>query len=95
MTAARLYLADTETYAGFTPPAAERIEPRVTWMDDRSAAVRVVSINMAEGSTIVMSTLSESGQPFCIADEEYVVGYGRRDASGARSARSCGTGDGW
>ncbi len=103
MTAARWHYTDQESYLSFSPQRAASIEPELTWSGDRRATPGVVTINYARGSLLVMSTRSESGQAFCIADEAdlYVPGrgpigqvsYGTRDAFGATSPRECGPKD--
>lgn len=80
--AAKVYFTDGDTYTGFDPIAAASIEPSLTWTGDDPAFPGMVSINVASGNEVVLSTLSSSGQPFCIADSANVgITFGRVDGS--------------
>ena len=92
---AKAHFTERGTYKGFDPDTASEIEPSLPWEGDRPAAARVVSINLAERSLIVLSTLSDSGRAFCIGEEAGVVAYGTKDARGARSVRDCGRNPEW
>ncbi|MGH2636823.1 MAG: hypothetical protein ACRDHU_11860 [Actinomycetota bacterium] len=99
LVAAKTYFTENETYTGFDLAAARTWEPALAWNGDAPAAVDVVSIDLAAGDEIVMSTLSASGQPFCISDdvsssdpatlEADGVSFGAVDALGARTASDC------
>lgn len=95
MTAAKAYFVAGDTYDGFDPPAAEAIEPNILWMWNQPAEAGLVTINLARGDVVVLSTRSESGAAFCIAEESAVIVYGRKDAVDARGAADCGSAPGW
>jgi hypothetical protein len=79
----------TGTYNGWTPAQGRSIEPSIRWAGSTPARANVVSIDLAAGDQLVMSTKSASGKPFCIADNAGVVAYGRMDGAGATAATSC------
>lgn len=80
LTAAKYYWTQDETYAGFNAAVGASIEPGLTWMDDSPATEGVVSVNDSDDSSVVLSTLSASGQPFCIGDDSGGTYYGTTDA---------------
>jgi type IV pilus assembly protein PilA len=93
--AADVFFTDGDTYAGWGPEVAGQIEPYLAWSSDAPTAVDVVSINLANAEQVVMSTLSASGQPFCIAKNVAPGGgqyLGTVDAVGATSATACAGG---
>jgi len=91
LAAAKTYFADGDSYKGWDPTDAARIEPSLSYVGDRTATVGVISINLATKAEVVMSTVSESGQAFCIADAPTGSGttFGRVDVSGAASTGAC------
>lgn len=91
LAAARAYYTDWDSYRGFSLRTARSFEPTLIWSGDAPASPGVVTINYVRGSRLVMSTRSESGRAFCIADEARDVTFGTRDAVGATSPRDCGT----
>jgi hypothetical protein len=86
--AARTY-AVSGSFDGLTPGRGQSIEPSIRWAGDAPAKANVVSIDLAAGDQLVMSTKSASGKPFCIADDAGVAVYGKVDGAGATSATSC------
>ena len=95
MVASKSYFIDGATYAGFDPSAASAIEPALDWTGDGFATVGAVSIDLANGAQLVLSTRSQSGRPFCIADGGSTGPIsGSVDAMGASSAATC-TGGSW
>jgi type IV pilus assembly protein PilA len=85
LAAAKVHFTDDDTYNGFTEVIAEGIEPSLTWEDtDGASVVNRVTINTAAGNTVEMSTLSESGDFFCILDDTTAgTTQGNVDATGA------------
>jgi type IV pilus assembly protein PilA len=98
LTAAKAYYTDGETYAGFVADAAgttndgEGIEPSLTWADGGAASTNTVHIKLAGAQELVLATLSESGQAFCIADSS-TVGTTRGQADVATFAACDGAAD--
>ncbi|MEX1046168.1 MAG: hypothetical protein WD757_06785 [Actinomycetota bacterium] len=98
MAAAKTYFTDGDTYTGFDPEVASKIEPSLNWVgNDPAGSGNVVSINLAEGDYVVMSTRAPSGHTFCIADDAAGAGttYGERDAVDATLPSDCGTARLW
>jgi len=90
---AAVYYTDSKSYTGFDVGGAASIEPTLLWGDDAPATPDTVSINLASGQELVLSTMSDSGQPFCMASYAYSGPvYGKMDAYGALSASDCGGG---
>lgn len=97
LAAAKTYFADDDSYKGFDPTVAGRIEPDLSYAGDVAATRQVISINLVTKIAIVMSTVSDSGQAFCIADvggRYFGAGsrgttFGRVDAAGAKSSAVC------
>ena len=95
MVSSKSYFLDRATYAGFDPAAGASIEPAFHWTGDGGAAVGAVSIDLADAGQLVLSTRSQSGRPFCMADGGAAgIISGSVDARGASSASAC-TGDSW
>jgi outer membrane murein-binding lipoprotein Lpp len=93
LVAAKTHYTDASTYGGFDPEVGAAIEPSLAWYPDIPAVPGAISINLATDDDVVLSTRSETGQVFCIAerDEGPSQGtyYGRVDGSGATDAMSC------
>lgn len=93
LVAAKTHYTDGSTYAGFDPEVAKFIEPSLTWYANTSAIPGGISINLATDDDVVLSTKSESGQAFCIAEHDELPDlgtyYGRMDAIGSADAMSC------
>ena len=86
--AAKVHFTDGDTYTGFDGgTVAADIEPSLNWvLADGAAAQGSVTINTANGPVVEMSTLSASGQPFCILDDTSGAPgttFGNVDATGA------------
>ena len=94
LAAAKTYFADDDSYKGFDPPVGAVIEPSLSYAGDRTATAGVISINLVTKTEVVMSTVSDSGQAFCIADAVTGSGttFGRVDAAGAKSSVACNGG---
>jgi hypothetical protein len=92
--AAKTYFADDDSYKGFHPTVGVMIEPSLSYAGDRTATLGVISINLVTKTEVVMSTVSDSGRAFCIADAVRGSGttFGRVDAAGARSSLACNGG---
>jgi hypothetical protein len=95
LVAGKTFYTDGTTYSGFDSTEGSSIEPSLTWVDDGPASLGVVSIDLASGAQVVLSTRSASGQTFCLADDAASGGTsGTVDAQGATSTSDC-TGDDW
>jgi hypothetical protein len=95
MVSSKSYFVGEATYAGFDPGAASAIEPGFKWSGGGAATVGSVSIDLADGPQLVLSTRSQSGRPFCMADgAPSGIISGSVDAKGASSAAAC-TGASW
>lgn len=82
---AKVYFADNGGYVGFDAAAGRAIEPTLSWANDRPARKNRVSVNHSDASSVVLSTLSASGQAFCIRDVVLEgTSYGTVDAHGGR-----------
>lgn len=95
LSAAKTYFADSDSYKGWDPTVAVAIEPSLSYAGDRTATAGVISINLVTKTEVVISTVSDSGQAFCIADVASGLGsasYGRIDAAGAKSSGACNGG---
>lgn len=70
LVAAEAFYMVNETYTGLNAPGApERQETSIHWVYPTSAAqMGKVTINLASGNYLVMSSKSESDSAFCIAD---------------------------
>ena len=87
---ASVNLTNRDTYTGFDPRTATLIDPSLTYVGDEPASVDVVSINLADGGDVVLSTLSASGQAFCIANNISAgETRGTVDAQGAMGVSDC------
>lgn len=89
MTAAKVFFTDSQSYTGFNVAGVPNaLEPDLNWqVVDGPAAQGVVTVNLAAGGDIVMSTLSSVGDPFCVAAD--VAGGGgviRGDVDGVGAA---------
>ena len=67
--AAKVHFTDGDTYVGFDEAAGEAIEPSLDFAPDAAAVAGVVTINSVSATTVELSTLSASGDPFCILDD--------------------------
>ena len=94
LAAAKTYFTDDDSYKGFDPTVGAMIEASLSYAGDRAATAGVISINLVTKTEVVMSTVSHSGQAFCIADAATGSGttFGRVDAAGAKSSVACNGG---
>ena len=86
LAAAKVVYTDNSSYAAFDDAGvAVGIEPSLTWvLTDAAAVAGSVTINTASDTTVEMSTLSDSGDFFCIRDVETTgTVNGNVDATGA------------
>jgi hypothetical protein len=91
LAAAKVRFTRANTYRGFTPVSANRLEPSLPFTSALKAKVGQVSIRVARKTAILLVTRSASGRVFCIADRiGHGVSYGRRDAR-----RAVGCSGGW
>ena len=95
LAAAKVYWTDDDTYSGFdsgcttaanTCANAEAIEPGIDWRSEPSQGESIVGVTLASLEEVVLTSISLSGEEFCIADK--VSGGGgtvRGKGSGAAS----------
>jgi type IV pilus assembly protein PilA len=79
LTAAKAFYTDHDTFTPFTDLAVgadfdsdegETIEPSLDWDDDAVASTEgVVSVREVSSNTVLLSTMSASGDIFCIGDD--------------------------
>jgi type IV pilus assembly protein PilA len=71
LAAAKTFFTDGDTYTGFDAAGvAAGIEPSLTWVLVSAAATQdTVTINQAAANVVEMSSLSASGDVFCIMDD--------------------------
>ena len=80
--AAKTFFTDNDIYTNFNAAAAAGIEPSLTWVDGGAAAINEVHIKLASATQVVMTTLSGSTTPFCIADDSTTgTHYGKVDVA--------------
>lgn len=94
LAAAKTYFADDDSYRGWDSSDAAAIEPSLSYVGDLPATAGLISINLVTKAEVVMSTVSDSGQAFCVADAPSGSGttFGRVDAAGAKSSVACNGG---
>jgi hypothetical protein len=93
---AMVYFTDDDTFSGYNPSIAHRIDSTLSFVDGQPAAQGVVSIDAASGNVVVLSTQSARGATFCVAGSgaSGPRSYGTVDAQGATSLAGC-TGEDW
>ena len=70
LAAAKVHFTDGDEYLGFDAAVGEAIEPSLDFVSPSAAAAQdTVTINQATATVIEMSTLSASGDVFCILDD--------------------------
>jgi type IV pilus assembly protein PilA len=80
--AAKTYFTDSDVYTGFNAAQGTLIEPSLTWVDGGAAVINEVHVKLVSATQVVLSTLSASTTPFCIADDSAVgTHYGKVDAA--------------
>jgi hypothetical protein len=81
LAAAKVHFTDAGSYGGFTPTAANKLEPSVAFNGAAKAQIGQVSIRVATKSAILLVTRSATGKVYCIADRAGGrTTYGTRDA---------------
>lgn len=85
LTAAKAFYTDQETFTGFTVAVAEATEPSINFDANGTVANAEVEISLANGQDVVLQTISDSTQQFCIADRAQGVApnVGTRRGTGA------------
>jgi type IV pilus assembly protein PilA len=86
LVAAKTYFTDNDYYAGangtFNASAGSTIEPSLSWVDGGAAAINEVHVKGVNATQVVLTTLSASGTPFCIADDSTAgTHFGKVDAA--------------
>lgn len=88
--AAHVYWTDNHrSYSGFDPATGERIADQISWRGDIKATANKVSINLADGSDIVLSTSWAPDESLCIAETGKGVSFGRVDGEGFQQGAKC------
>lgn len=88
LVAAKVHFTEAQTYARFTPAAAERIESSLTYNRSARAKTGQISIRLAGKSVILLVTRSASGTVFCIGQQSgRKIAYGKRDAKTVAACR--------
>jgi hypothetical protein len=88
LVAAKVHFTDSGTYRGFTPAAAEKIEPSLTYNRLGKAKAGQVSIRLTGRSVILLVSRSASGKVFCIGQQAgKKIAYGKRDAKTVAACR--------
>jgi hypothetical protein len=91
---------DAGSFRGLDPAALVTTDPSIRVAGDVPARVGVVSVNLASGGGLVMSTKSGSGRVFCVSAPDLGLANfapprgGTVDAHGATSTQDC-TGRDW
>ena len=91
LTAGKAFFTDGDEYTGFDAAEGQDIEPSLTWVDGGPAVQGSVHVKLVSATDLVLSTLSASGEFFCIADSS-TVGTNRGDEDAATFA-ACGPAD--
>jgi len=93
---AKTHYTTGSTYEGLDVELARSIEPGLSWYANEPAHVGGVTINLATDDDVIMSTVSESGQVFCVSerDEGPDSGWyqGRMDGFELTDATACSGG---
>jgi hypothetical protein len=85
--AAKTYFLDHNSYVGFSPGAAARIEPGLRYNVAPAAVRGQVSIRGATAQSVALVERSPTGAVFCLADQSGTVTYGRVDAPTAAACQ--------
>jgi hypothetical protein len=78
---AKTYLAENDTFIGFSPVVASGLEPGIAFDAMPVSSVGVVSIRSVTDATLLLVTKSGEGGFFCAAFEGDTVSYGRVEAT--------------
>jgi hypothetical protein len=93
---AHVYFSDDDDYSGFDSGCTteanscafgEDVEPVLDWRSEASQGEDIVAVTLASSDEVVLTTISQSGEEFCIADKGPPGGGGavRGKGSGAAS----------
>jgi type IV pilus assembly protein PilA len=93
LTASKAFYTDDETFVGFDVAEGEDIEPSLLWVAGAGGQSEV-GITLADDDEVVLTTESESGAEFCIADSE-TAGTVRGVGAGAAAANTYAGCDGF
>ena len=94
-TAARAFHANEDSYAGFDALDGEDIEHTLLWADGPANAHRQVNIEAATVTEVTLTTLSSSGEIYCIADSSTAPTGAVRGIGDATSYADCLALEGW
>jgi type IV pilus assembly protein PilA len=94
LTAAKAYYTDADTYDGFDGDAGEALEPALDWdLDGGAPAEGFVSVKVADGDDVLISTQSESTTEFAIGDSGASTVYCRADPAAMADCTGTTTAD--
>jgi type IV pilus assembly protein PilA len=68
LVAAKTFFTDNDTYATFSSTDGDAVEPSLNWVDGVTTNLDEVAIGDVSATTVMLQTLSASGDGFCIAD---------------------------
>ena len=88
-TAARSFHTDRDSYAGFDAAAGEAIEHTLQWTDGAANAHRQVNIEAVTAAEVTLTSVSSSGEIFCIADSSTAATGAVRGIGDATSYADC------
>lgn len=88
-TAARAFQTDEDSYAGFDALEGEEIEHTLDWADGAANAHRQVNIEAVTATEVTLTTLSSSGQIFCMGDSSTAATGAVRGIGDADSYAAC------
>ena len=82
------HTVENDSYEGFGPVQAADRDPLLVWNDDPVASVNEVSIRVLSPSTVLLATVSQTGNAFCLAYDSKTgpadTTYGTKDAQTAK-----------
>lgn len=89
LTAQTFALGNGDSFTGFDAAAAAIISPSLVWHDAVPATVGAISIDYADGPTVILSTRATSGTYLCRAISKHDDAAGFEDALGATLSAGC------
>jgi type IV pilus assembly protein PilA len=76
LTAAKAFYTDNDTYTGFTATEGDDIEPALSWNEAGTATEGAVSVRGVGADTVLLVTLSASGERYCMGDDDGTIVQG-------------------
>jgi type IV pilus assembly protein PilA len=81
LTASKAYYTDGDTYVGFDEVDGEAIEPSLNWVDNATPTAGQVDVRAVAQNTVLLVTLSASGDFRCLGDNNGTVVRGDDNAA--------------